>query len=687
MQQWCRVCGEAAAGFHFGAFTCEGCKSFFGRSYNSVTSLSECKSGGRCVITKKNRTTCKSCRLRQCIKAGMSKSGSRYGRRSNWFKIHCLLQDQPPSSDTFTPIATKLNANSHAKNTRNEIGHDAHEEPVLTITKKEIKRESNVELESPTSLEKVRQSDVEIASNPKMEESVTITRKIVGNDNPASQSPELSIISPSTSSNSRCNKFDIFNSASKNHWPLFVPSDSNFPNASLSLQFLAQAASYQNFHSSTSLLPEFLEKIHPSTSTASEFKLKTPIIMDCRNQQSDNQVTDTQLSPMETFHRIFGSGSACRAKEELHTAMETYLGYLESSTRNKFFGIRSSKRECDFEMPLSLNKRTEFQTYTQKSYTGFPQQRTEVLASHQEEPIDLSIRKETRDSTGIHGPVSVGPMGLKNVPSFVNERNCYSVPSLKNDYQKDSQDDTNAELMNDGTSSTSEESFMKCKSWSDFNHNSIDATSIPLPRSLTRPDLNYTLQELQQQSVCLEPTENVHRPFVRKEGSTHVLDTDASCSTLPPSLRASPDASHLPLLVQMQAKACQATTFSKIFDDYEKIYGISADALKAYAITGTPLEIFHNISGPNNFFPMSNDETLHLKDTSGSCLNKEHESKAPENSIKGQMATKDEQKNTTENPLVECSVVVSQVCSSSGGQEEMERANPQKNNRLVDHLR
>lgn len=25
---------------------------------------------------------------------GMSKSGSRYGRRSNWFKIHCLLQDQ-----------------------------------------------------------------------------------------------------------------------------------------------------------------------------------------------------------------------------------------------------------------------------------------------------------------------------------------------------------------------------------------------------------------------------------------------------------------------------------------------------------------------------------------------------------------------------------------------------------------
>lgn len=94
MNQLCKVCGEPAAGFHFGAFTCEGCKSFFGRTYNNLSSLSECKNNGRCVINKKNRTSCKSCRLRKCLMVGMSKSGSRYGRRSNWFKIHCLLQDQ-----------------------------------------------------------------------------------------------------------------------------------------------------------------------------------------------------------------------------------------------------------------------------------------------------------------------------------------------------------------------------------------------------------------------------------------------------------------------------------------------------------------------------------------------------------------------------------------------------------------
>ncbi|XP_026804032.1 protein embryonic gonad-like [Rhopalosiphum maidis] len=94
MSQLCRVCGEPAAGFHFGAFTCEGCKSFFGRTYNNLSSISECKNNGECVINKKNRTSCKACRLRKCLVVGMSKSGSRYGRRSNWFKIHCLLQEQ-----------------------------------------------------------------------------------------------------------------------------------------------------------------------------------------------------------------------------------------------------------------------------------------------------------------------------------------------------------------------------------------------------------------------------------------------------------------------------------------------------------------------------------------------------------------------------------------------------------------
>ncbi|CAL4200702.1 unnamed protein product [Meganyctiphanes norvegica] len=94
MNHLCKVCGEPAAGFHFGAFTCEGCKSFFGRAYNNLAQIHDCKNGGQCVINKQNRTSCKACRLRKCLMVGMSKGGSRYGRRSNWFKIHCILQEQ-----------------------------------------------------------------------------------------------------------------------------------------------------------------------------------------------------------------------------------------------------------------------------------------------------------------------------------------------------------------------------------------------------------------------------------------------------------------------------------------------------------------------------------------------------------------------------------------------------------------
>ncbi|XP_064113600.1 zygotic gap protein knirps-like [Macrobrachium nipponense] len=117
MNQMCKVCGEPAAGFHFGAFTCEGCKSFFGRTYNNMSSLNECKNSGRCIINKKTRTSCKSCRLRKCLLVGMSKSGSRYGRRSNWFKIHYLMQN---------------NNNNNTSSPSSSAGHESLTSDVLT---------------------------------------------------------------------------------------------------------------------------------------------------------------------------------------------------------------------------------------------------------------------------------------------------------------------------------------------------------------------------------------------------------------------------------------------------------------------------------------------------------------------------------------------------------------------------
>ncbi|XP_035903756.1 protein embryonic gonad [Anopheles stephensi] len=137
MNQQCKVCGEPAAGFHFGAFTCEGCKSFFGRTYNNLSSISECKNNGECVINKKNRTACKACRLRKCLVVGMSKSGSRYGRRSNWFKIHCLLQEQQQQQQKTCNNNNNSNSNNNnatINNTSNENSSNSTSSPGLSIS-------------------------------------------------------------------------------------------------------------------------------------------------------------------------------------------------------------------------------------------------------------------------------------------------------------------------------------------------------------------------------------------------------------------------------------------------------------------------------------------------------------------------------------------------------------------------
>lgn len=87
-------------------------QSFFGRTYNNLSSISECKNNGECVINKKNRTACKACRLRKCLLVGMSKSGSRYGRRSNWFKIHCLLQEQQQKNSSCSTTSPSILPNT-----------------------------------------------------------------------------------------------------------------------------------------------------------------------------------------------------------------------------------------------------------------------------------------------------------------------------------------------------------------------------------------------------------------------------------------------------------------------------------------------------------------------------------------------------------------------------------------------
>uniref|UniRef100_A0A0N5A2N3 Nuclear receptor domain-containing protein n=1 Tax=Parastrongyloides trichosuri TaxID=131310 RepID=A0A0N5A2N3_PARTI len=88
----CAVCDYPARGYHFGAFTCEGCKSFFGRTCkpesllhllktspieenlkNCIESIPlKCKNNYNCNVKGKNRTSCKACRYKACLKVGMA---------------------------------------------------------------------------------------------------------------------------------------------------------------------------------------------------------------------------------------------------------------------------------------------------------------------------------------------------------------------------------------------------------------------------------------------------------------------------------------------------------------------------------------------------------------------------------------------------------------------------------------
>ncbi|CAK5010904.1 unnamed protein product [Meloidogyne enterolobii] len=71
----CKVCSDRASGFHYGIFSCEGCKGFFRRSLQNKIDYRPCTQSQKCQIVRANRNRCQECRWRKCIEAGMSKDG------------------------------------------------------------------------------------------------------------------------------------------------------------------------------------------------------------------------------------------------------------------------------------------------------------------------------------------------------------------------------------------------------------------------------------------------------------------------------------------------------------------------------------------------------------------------------------------------------------------------------------
>ncbi|XP_052006592.1 estrogen receptor beta-2-like [Xyrauchen texanus] len=80
-KQFCAVCHDYASGYHYGVWSCEGCKAFFKRSIQGHNDYI-CPATNQCTIDKSRRKSCQACRLRKCYEVGMMKCGVRRERCS-----------------------------------------------------------------------------------------------------------------------------------------------------------------------------------------------------------------------------------------------------------------------------------------------------------------------------------------------------------------------------------------------------------------------------------------------------------------------------------------------------------------------------------------------------------------------------------------------------------------------------
>ncbi|XP_055900630.1 uncharacterized protein LOC106064881 isoform X2 [Biomphalaria glabrata] len=87
----CRVCLEAASGFHYGVNTCEACKGFFRRALKHGTTFT-CKQQKECDVTGTARTLCSYCRFQKCICVGMSTSAIKVGRYTHEARTRNIIE-------------------------------------------------------------------------------------------------------------------------------------------------------------------------------------------------------------------------------------------------------------------------------------------------------------------------------------------------------------------------------------------------------------------------------------------------------------------------------------------------------------------------------------------------------------------------------------------------------------------
>ncbi|KAM5228559.1 estrogen receptor isoform 2-T2 [Ctenodactylus gundi] len=102
--RYCAVCNDYASGYHYGVWSCEGCKAFFKRSIQGHNDYM-CPATNQCTIDKNRRKSCQACRLRKCYEVGMMKGGIRKDRRGGRMLKHKRQRDDGEGRNDMGPSA------------------------------------------------------------------------------------------------------------------------------------------------------------------------------------------------------------------------------------------------------------------------------------------------------------------------------------------------------------------------------------------------------------------------------------------------------------------------------------------------------------------------------------------------------------------------------------------------------
>ncbi|XP_074165626.1 estrogen receptor isoform X8 [Sminthopsis crassicaudata] len=135
--RYCAVCNDYASGYHYGVWSCEGCKAFFKRSIQGNRHNDYmCPATNQCTIDKNRRKSCQACRLRKCYEVGMMKGGIRKDRRGGRMLKHKRQRDDQDGRNEAGP-STDMRASTFWPSPL-LIKHTKKNSPALSLTAEQM---------------------------------------------------------------------------------------------------------------------------------------------------------------------------------------------------------------------------------------------------------------------------------------------------------------------------------------------------------------------------------------------------------------------------------------------------------------------------------------------------------------------------------------------------------------------